>query len=100
MILYRYIQNAKSTSVIFKDRPISPVQSVVYWTEYVVRHKGAPHLKSHALNLAWYQYFLLDVIAVLLTIIFLGLFVAYKIVKIILYRLYLKNLHNSKSKSE
>jgi glucuronosyltransferase len=37
----------------------------VYWTEYVIRNKGAPHLRSAALDLAWYQYFLLDVIAVL-----------------------------------
>jgi glucuronosyltransferase len=35
----------------------------VYWTEYVIRHKGAPHLLSAVLDLAWYQYFLLDVIA-------------------------------------
>jgi len=31
----------------------------------VIRHKGAPHLRSAVLDLAWYQYFLLDVIAVL-----------------------------------
>jgi len=37
----------------------------VYWTEYVIHHKGAPHLRSAELDLAWYQYFLLDVIAVL-----------------------------------
>jgi glucuronosyltransferase len=37
----------------------------VFWTEYVIRHKGAPHMRSAALDLAWYQYFLLDVIAVL-----------------------------------
>ena len=37
----------------------------MYWTEYVIRHKGAPHLRSAVLDLAWYQYFLLDVIAVL-----------------------------------
>jgi glucuronosyltransferase len=37
----------------------------VYWTEYVIRHNGAPHLRSAVLDLAWYQYFLLDVIAVL-----------------------------------
>lgn len=45
---------------------MSPAESVVYWTEYVIRHKGAPHLRSHALNLTWYQYFLVDVIATLL----------------------------------
>jgi glucuronosyltransferase len=35
----------------------------VYWTEYVIRHKGAPHLRSAVLELAWYQYEQLDVIA-------------------------------------
>ena len=56
------MKNAKIASNILKDRPMTPAQSVVYWTEYVIRHKGAPHLKSHAVNLTWYQYFLLDVI--------------------------------------
>jgi len=37
----------------------------VYWTEYVIRHKGALHLRSAVLDLTWYQYFQLDVIAVL-----------------------------------
>jgi glucuronosyltransferase len=41
------------------------MEQAVYWTEYVIRHKGAPHLRSAVLDLAWYQYFLLDVIAVL-----------------------------------
>lgn len=29
----------------------------------MLRHAGAPHLRSAALDLAWYQYFLLDVLA-------------------------------------
>jgi hypothetical protein len=37
----------------------------VYWTEYVKRHEIAPHLRSAVLDRTWYQYFLLDVIAVL-----------------------------------
>ncbi|VVC25562.1 Hypothetical protein CINCED_3A018273 [Cinara cedri] len=56
----KYAKNAKIASELFNDRPMSPQQSVVYWTEYVIRHKGAPHLKSQALNLTWYQYLLLD----------------------------------------
>ncbi|XP_060862529.1 UDP-glucosyltransferase 2-like [Metopolophium dirhodum] len=77
----KYMKNAKIASQRFKDRPMSPEQSVVYWTEYVIRHKGAPHLKSHGLNLTWYQYFLLDVIAVILTFIILVLFIIYKLAK-------------------
>ncbi|XP_022169379.1 UDP-glucuronosyltransferase 2B15-like isoform X2 [Myzus persicae] len=73
----RYQKNAKIASERFKDRPMSPAESVVYWTEYVLRHKGAPHLKSHALNLTWYQYFLVNVISTFLFIAFVVLFIIY-----------------------
>lgn len=94
-IYFRYKRNAKIASDIFKDRPMSPAKSVVYWTEYVIRHKGAPHLKSHALNLAWYQYILLDVIAVICII----LFIAYRIFKFV-YRYLIWGLYVIKTKSE
>ncbi|XP_001947235.2 UDP-glucuronosyltransferase 2B17 [Acyrthosiphon pisum] len=81
----KYMQNAKIVSDRFKDRPMSPAESVVYWTEYVIRHKGAPHLKSHAFNLTWYQYFLLDVIFVILFFISFTIFINYKLFKLIYY---------------
>jgi len=62
---------------------MSPQKSVVYWTEYVIRYKGAPHLKSQALNLTWYQYFLLDIIAVLLMFIFMSILIVLKLFKFI-----------------
>jgi glucuronosyltransferase len=37
----------------------------VWWVENVSRFKGTLHMRSAVLELAWYQYFLLDVIAVL-----------------------------------
>jgi glucuronosyltransferase len=65
LLYYRYRENAQRLSRIYRDQPFTPLQKAVYWTEYVIRHKGAPHLRSAVLDLAWYQYFLLDVIAVL-----------------------------------
>jgi len=82
-IVYSYAKNAKIASIRFKDRPMTPQQSVVYWTEYVIRHKSAPHIKSYALNLMWYQYLLLDVMVVALTFIFLVTFLVYKVLKCI-----------------
>lgn len=93
-----YSINAKLASERFKDRPVTPQQSVVYWTEYVIRHKGAPHLKYHGLNLAWYQYFLLDVISVILIFTSLVLFIIYKVLKRI-YKYALKNKQNQKVKT-
>jgi len=60
----------------------------VYWTEYVIRHKGAPHLRSAALDLAWYQYFLLDVIAVLALVAVCGLVAVYSISRAVIRRLF------------
>lgn len=95
----KYSINAKITSARFKDRPMSPEKLIVYWTEYIHRHKGAPHLKSHALNLTWYQYFLLDVIATVLILSLIILFMCYTIIKII-YKNSLKYLYDFKPKSE
>jgi glucuronosyltransferase len=50
---------------IYRDQPLTPLERAVFWTEYVIRHKGAPHTHSAVLDLTWYQYFLLDVIALL-----------------------------------
>ncbi|KAG8336178.1 hypothetical protein J6590_050380, partial [Homalodisca vitripennis] len=47
-VLYdsRYRESAKLLSERFRDRPMSPLDTAVYWTEYVLRHKGARHLRS------------------------------------------------------
>ncbi|KAJ4434829.1 hypothetical protein ANN_23400, partial [Periplaneta americana] len=58
-----YWENAKLLSRQFRDRPQSALETAVYWTEYVIRHRGAPHMRSAALDLPLYQYLLLDVIA-------------------------------------
>jgi len=62
---------------------MSPEESVVHWTEYVLRHNGALHLKSHARNLAWYQYYSVDVLSTFLFITFVILFIIYYGLKLI-----------------
>lgn len=78
---------------------MSPEKSIVYWTEYIHRHNGAEHLKSYALNLAWYQYFLLDVIFVMLILISIVLFLSYTVLRLI-YNYSLTRLQYFKYKSE
>ncbi|GLH07894.1 UDP-glucuronosyltransferase [Gryllus bimaculatus] len=60
-----YRQAAKRLSAVFHDRPRPPMEEAVYWTEYVIRHGGAHHLRSAALEVGWWQYLLLDVVAAL-----------------------------------
>jgi glucuronosyltransferase len=63
---HRYHEKAQHVSGIYRDQPLTPLEQAVFWTEYMIRHKGAPHVRSAVFDLTWYQYFLLDVIAVLL----------------------------------
>ncbi len=48
-------------SQIFKDRPIDPLDNVVYWTEYVLRQKDTNLMKPFGMRVNWYQRRLLDV---------------------------------------
>ncbi|XP_039999463.1 UDP-glucuronosyltransferase 1A1-like [Xiphias gladius] len=65
----RYKENVQKLSALHKDRPADPLDLSVYWTEYVMRHKGAKHLKSAVHDLNWIQYFCLDIIALLATVV-------------------------------
>ncbi|KAL7735229.1 hypothetical protein ACLKA6_016138 [Drosophila palustris] len=67
-----YKDNIQRVSRIFRDRPLEPRKSAIYWIEYVIRHKGAPHMRSAGLDLAWYQFYLLDVIAFVIAVALAG----------------------------
>jgi len=86
----RFHENAQRLSRIFRDQRLTPLQQAVYWTEYVNRDKGAPHLRSAVLNLVWYQYFLLDVfdllvLAIVSILLILLLVCRFNLKKIILW---------------
>lgn len=74
----------KKVSAQFRDRPQSALKLAVYWTEYVLRHKGAPHLRPASTSLPFYQLWLLDVFAVLLTGLAITAFAVYWLFKIVL----------------
>ncbi|CAG9856842.1 unnamed protein product [Phyllotreta striolata] len=58
----RYSLNAKKSSRILQDRPVKAIDEAVFWIEYVIRHQGAPHLRSPFLDFKWYQIYLLDIV--------------------------------------
>jgi hypothetical protein len=98
-VCHRYRENAQRLSRIFRDQPLTPLEQAVYWTEYVIRHKGAPHLRSAVLDLAWYQYFLLDVIAMLALAIVSLLLILFLVCRLILKKLFRLNSHEKNTDS-
>ena len=63
-----YRQNMQRLSRLHRDQPMAPMDQATFWVEYVMRNKGAPHLRTEAYKMPWYSYYGLDVLLLLLTI--------------------------------
>ncbi|XP_075277416.1 UDP-glucuronosyltransferase 2A2 isoform X3 [Opisthocomus hoazin] len=73
-----YKENALRLSKIHHDQPVKPLDRAVFWIEFVMRHKGAKHLRPAAHHLTWYQYHCLDVLAFLFTCAAIAVFILVK----------------------
>lgn len=67
----KYRENIKKFKELIYDQPMTSREKAVWWTEYVIRHKGAKNLKYPGRNVPFYQRYCLDVVAVLSAIIYL-----------------------------
>ncbi|KAL6489151.1 hypothetical protein MHYP_G00028920 [Metynnis hypsauchen] len=65
-----YRDNMQKLSRLHKDRPMHPLESALYWIEFVMRHKGAAHLRTESYKMPWYSYHSLDVVGLLLAMLF------------------------------
>uniref|UniRef100_A0ACB8GE09 Uncharacterized protein n=1 Tax=Sphaerodactylus townsendi TaxID=933632 RepID=A0ACB8GE09_9SAUR len=73
-----YKENIMRLSALHLDRPIHPLDLAVHWVEFVMKHKGAPHLRPAAHDLNWIQYHSIDVVAFLLAVVLVVLFISLK----------------------
>lgn len=87
LFLSRYKENMQKLSALHKDRPVDPLKLSVHWTEFVMRHKGAKHLRSAVHDLNWLQYYCLDVIALLVTVVLVFIMLTVKCLKLCLWKL-------------
>ncbi|KAM4609076.1 UDP-glucuronosyltransferase-like [Polymixia lowei] len=73
-----YKEKMSELSSLHLDRPTEPLDLAVFWTEFVMRHKGAEHLRPAAHDLNWIQYYSLDVFGFLAVIFATVIFVTLK----------------------
>ncbi|XP_076178991.1 uncharacterized protein LOC143152578 [Ptiloglossa arizonensis] len=64
----KYKQTMIELKNTVNDNPYNLEDNLIWWTEYVIRHKGAPHLRSSLARQPWYQRFDMDIV-VFLTIV-------------------------------
>ncbi|CAG5031176.1 unnamed protein product [Parnassius apollo] len=65
-----YRRNIQRLRSLMHDTPQSPLERAVWWTEYVLRHEGAEHLRAPAANLTWIEYYEVKLLLILLISLF------------------------------
>lgn len=76
----RYKENMTKLSKLIKDKPMTQMENVIWWIEYVIRNKGAPHLRSSLTDETWPRLYDTDIIAFLSVAAFSMLLIAVYIV--------------------
>ena len=71
----------RSLSDLIMDQPQHPLARAIWWLEYLLRHPHNTAMRSPVHKLYWFQYFLLDVIFLFLSVILLLFFVMKKVVR-------------------
>ncbi|KYO33521.1 UDP-glucuronosyltransferase 1-9 isoform A [Alligator mississippiensis] len=96
----RYKENIMRLSALHLDRPVHPLDLAVHWVEFVMRHKGAPHLRPAAHDLNWIQYHSLDVIAFLLAVVLITTFISFECCLFCCRKCFCKKGRDKSSKSK
>jgi glucuronosyltransferase len=59
-----YMENAKHRAAILADQPMTSPETAAYWIEHVITFGGG-HLRSHGLDMPWYEYYMFDILCIL-----------------------------------
>ncbi|XP_046751365.1 uncharacterized protein LOC124414461 [Diprion similis] len=84
-----YKQRMLKLRDLIRDKPYDSLENAVWWTEHVIRHKGAPHLHSTTADDPWYQQQDMDLIFLISTAVWTALIVTL----FVLYKLLLHSIH-------
>ncbi|XP_038825672.1 UDP-glucuronosyltransferase 2A1-like [Salvelinus namaycush] len=85
-----YRTNMQRLSRLHRDVPMEPLDTALFWIEFVMRHKGAAHLRTESYRMPWYSYHSVDVMVFLLAVVLFTLLVFIGIIRCFCCRSYLK----------
>ncbi|XP_052741042.1 uncharacterized protein LOC112045617 [Bicyclus anynana] len=87
-----YRENVVKLHNIMRDQPQTPLERAVWWTEYVLRHGGATHLRAAAAHMHWTEYYAVDLIITVLAAFVILLVVIVLAIRFLLFKLQLRSL--------
>lgn len=66
-----------------RDQPLPPLETGMHWVKHVAKNKGAPHLRSVAVELPFYALYNLDVWAFILVTLITAVYLSLKILRLV-----------------
>ncbi|CAL8100658.1 unnamed protein product [Orchesella dallaii] len=88
----------KKLQTIFRDRPMTPVDTAVWWTEYVLRTEDTSHLRPTGNDQYWFQRAQLDVWLFLLVVMLAVTYILGVLIVITSRRMWKQMMESSKLK--
>ncbi|XP_046752129.1 UDP-glycosyltransferase UGT5-like [Diprion similis] len=83
-----YKQRMLKLRDLVRDKPYDLMENAVWWTEHVIRHKGAPHLHSTTADDPWYQRQDMDLIFIIST----AILIAFSMTLVLLHKLMVRSI--------
>ncbi|XP_042351242.1 UDP-glucuronosyltransferase 2A2-like [Plectropomus leopardus] len=89
-VLYEpsYRETMQELSRLHRDQLMKPLDQAMFWIEFVMRHKGAAHLKTKSYKMSWIQYHSIDVIVLLLVSVMVMLMICVLTVKCLCHKVF------------
>lgn len=69
----KFRDNVKKFAELYKDRPHTVQDTVKYWVDYVIRHRGAKHMQSPLVYLNFTEKNNIDVVLAIVVVIYVSL---------------------------
>uniref|UniRef100_A0A3P9MPT0 UDP-glucuronosyltransferase n=1 Tax=Oryzias latipes TaxID=8090 RepID=A0A3P9MPT0_ORYLA len=76
-----YRMNMQRLSRLHRDQPVKLMDKALFWIEFVMRHKGAAHLKAQSYNMSWFSYHSVDVVLFLTAAVLLVLLTSFMFIR-------------------
>lgn len=76
-----YKKNMKKLTDLVYDQPMTSLDKAIFWTEYMIRHKGAKHMEFAGKNVPYYEQYCLDILAIFIICFLSTFYVSKKILR-------------------
>ncbi|KAK3565652.1 hypothetical protein QTP86_013464 [Hemibagrus guttatus] len=80
-----YMKNMREISSLNRDTPLRPMDSIIFWLEFVMRHKGAAHLRTQAYEMPWFVFYNVDIFTFIIAV-FMILFLLFGLICQLLFK--------------